>query len=137
MSTGKIALTLVSVGLVTLLSGCGTGLQRAAVTLPESGTVITVEHTLRAGARTPWDALRLAGYRFALPSSSMEIERGGRRGGVEPLVIIDGARAAGLHWLHEMHLSGIDRIAVLSALDATTRYGPAGAGGAIVIVTKR
>src|SRR6058998_3646419 len=108
---------------------------------PSAGRVITAEAIARSGAKTAWDALRLAVPNVQLREVRGQPARIQRRGRAsiyqedQVRVILDHLPVDDLQVLKQVAASDIETIEVLTGLDATTRYGGASTTGAIVITT--
>lgn len=125
------------------IMGCGGTPQTSGRSPGPQGRVVTAEQIAKSGAKSGWDAVR-----FTVRSLSMRETPDGRpvrieRRGNSSLylddrvqVFVDGLRIFEFRVLDDMPASDIDRIQVLSGLDATTRYGTNVADGVILIHTR-
>ena len=132
-------------GCALLLSGAlvGGGPRAGAAqgNAPSAGRVITAEAIARSGAKTAWDALRLAVPNVQLREVRGQPARIQRRGRAsiyqddQVRVILDHLPIDDLQVLRQVAAADILTIEVLTGLDATTQYGPVSTSGAIVITT--
>ena len=127
---------------VCLTAAAGGG--RAGVTqsnAPSGGRVITAEAIAKSGAKTAWDALRLAVPNVQLREVRGQPARIQRRGRAsiyqedQVRVILDHLPVDDLQLLKQVAASDIETIEILTGLDATTQYGAVSTSGAIVITT--
>jgi outer membrane receptor for ferrienterochelin and colicin len=128
----------------TLLAGCGTSsAHKARASIPpDLGTLVTQEQIAASGAKTAWDALRLAVPSIQLRETRGRAARIQRRGRTsiylddQVRVIVDNVRVADLQMLQQIAAAEIFKIQVLNAMDATTYYGGASASGVVIITTR-
>src|SRR2546430_7848234 len=122
-------------------AGGGTRAGAAQGNAPSAGRVITAEAIARSGAKTAWDALRLAVPNVQLREVRGQPARIQRRGRAsiyqddQVRVILDHLTVDDLQVLKQVAASDIQTIEVLTGLDATTQYGAVSTSGAIVITT--
>lgn len=128
------------IGSMLVLSACGI---KPSQTAPSRtlGTMITREKIEESGARTMWDAItRLV--RFAqFQESGLGSPQGVRRRGASSILLdedmpiyIDRVRV-NIQVLSSLLARDMDRIQVLSGLDATTYFGTNSGDGVILIFT--
>src|SRR3989441_7048956 len=132
-------------GCALLLSGAlvGGGPRAGAAqgNAPSAGRVITAEAIARSGAKTAWDALRLAVPNVQLREVRGQPARIQRRGRAsiyqddQVRVILDHLTVDDLQVLKQVAASDIQTIEVLPGLEATTQYASASTSGPIVITT--
>jgi outer membrane cobalamin receptor len=138
-AVGNVVVLIVYLAVV----GCGGSAQRASQPTGPARRVVTADQIAKSGAKSGWDALR-----FTMRSISMKETRDGRPARIERRgnsslylddqvqVFLDGLRIFAYEVLDDMPASDIERIEVLSGVDATTRYGTNAADGVIVIYTR-
>jgi outer membrane cobalamin receptor len=138
-AVGNVVVLIVYLAVV----GCGGSAQRGGQPTAPARRVVTADQIAKSGAKSGWDALR-----FTMRSISMKETRDGRPARIERRgnssiylddqvqVFLDGLRIFAYEVLDDMPASDIDRIEVLSGVDATTRYGTNAADGVIVIYTR-
>ncbi len=129
------------IGSILALSACGI---KPSQTAPNRtlGTIITRDQIEESGARTMWDAItRLV--RFAqFQESGLGSPQGVRRRGSSSVLLdedmpiyIDRVRVINIQLLTSLLARHIERIQVLSGLEATTYFGTNSGDGVILIYT--
>ena len=128
-----------------LLAACGSASsQRQTVggVPPDLGTMITQEQIAASGARTAWEALRLAAAAIQLRETRGSAARIQRRGRTsiylddQVRVVVDNVRVADLQMLQQIAAADIFKIQVLNAMDATTYFGGTSSSGVVIITTR-
>ena len=107
------------------------------------GEVITAETILATGATTVWDALRLT-VKHAMFTTSGSDEPGAIRARGKSsiqlddrmLVYVDYMPLSDLRLLQGMSVRSVERIEVLSGIEATTYFGTNAGDGVIHIITR-
>lgn len=109
--------------LLLLAVGCGAGVPGHERPVPFSGTAILASDIRIVEARTAFEAvIRLRPWFL-----------GNRRGNQEAIVVLNGVPIGGTANLETIPVGQILRIEYLGAAEATTRFGPQGHGGAILV----
>ena len=107
------------------------------------GEVITREAIEATGASNMWDVLRRTvrsmSYMTGPDGRPMAIRARGRssiRTDEQVLVVVDGLRLEDIGLLHSMPPTTVERIVVMSGIEATTAFGINAGDGAIHIITR-
>lgn len=127
-----------------LVAACGIRPRSTSVPDASAGTVITAEEIAATEATTMWEALRRT-VRYATfgESATGDPVRVHRRGfssislSEDMPIYIDRIQVRDIRVLDGMPATDIDRIQVLSGVDATTYYGTNAGDGVILIRTRR
>jgi len=104
--------------------------------------MITQEQIAASGARTAWEALRLAAAAIQLRETRGSAARIQRRGRTsiylddQVRVVVDNVRVADLQMLQQIAAADIFKIQVLNAMDATTYFGGTSSSGVVIITTR-
>jgi TonB-dependent SusC/RagA subfamily outer membrane receptor len=142
--TGKF-LTIVGGAAVLALGACGRAASREPGSIAQStGATTTVAPEANRGGPMTIDELlrgRVAGMQIvALPEGGYSYKIRGTEGMAEPLFLVDGIE------IHPRQLEGalagltrddIRKVEVLKDLASTAMYGMKGAGGVVLITTKK
>lgn len=131
--------------MVAALAGCpgARPLPADAMNAGSSLVVIDAARIERSGARTAWEALRIAFPNMSMRESGsgtpIGIARHGRSSihlSSAPLVIVDFVPIADIRVLRHIAASDLLSIELLNGIDATTYYGTNAGGGVIRFRTK-
>lgn len=143
MSPLRSAGSVAGLAVLLLIAACATAAPGGFDADAPRGKVITAEAIAKTGASTVWDALRLT-VRFATFTTDSD----GRPGSIRTrgqssishddrmLVYVDRVLLADIRLLGNMDASAVERIEVLSGIEATTYFGTNAGDGVIHIVTK-
>ena len=130
--------------LLALLSpGCALTTPPAAPAhAPRLGRVISAQQIQEWRVHTAWEALQRGATYLALSADPLAGEVSITRRGSptfralgEPLVVVDGVRMGGASVLREIPARDVARISVLSAVEATARFGLGSSAGVISVET--
>ncbi len=137
------AVRVLSVACVLSASACAQAAGGGADPTEPKGTVVTAEAIAATGAGNVWDVLRRTVRDFSYLTSTdgrpMAIHARGRssiRTDDQVLVVIDGIRQDDITFLRSMPASTVERIVVMSGIEASTYFGVNAGDGAIHIITK-
>ena len=140
---GTLLLMVVLAATLLLVPACGIR-PRPAVPDAASGTVITADEIAATEATTMWEALqRTVRYATFGESSTGDPVRVHRRGfssialSEDMPIYIDRIQVRDIRILDALPAADIERIQVLSGVDATTYYGTNAGDGVILIRTRR
>lgn len=129
--------------LLLATAACGIKARPADAPDASTGKIITAEMVEESGADTIWEALRKL-----VPSTLFTEDVGGkparirRRGAStialveDMLIFMDRTRLGDVRVLDELPARSIERIHVLTGIDATTRFGTNAGDGVIQIFTR-
>jgi outer membrane cobalamin receptor len=138
-----IGSSVILLGLTLAAGGCGGSSGKTDRRPAPAHRAVTAEQIAKSGAKSAWDAVRFTVRTIAVKESRdgrpARIERRGNSSlylDDQVQVFIDGLRIFEFQVLDDMPASDIDRIEVLSGLDATTHYGTNAADGVILIYTR-
>jgi outer membrane cobalamin receptor len=144
MGTSSSALRIAFAAAVPLLATAACAPPRATVD-PDAprGEVVTSEQIAATGAGNVWDVLRRTvrslSYMTGTDGRPMAIRRRGRSSiqtDDQVLVVIDHVRLDDIRLLYSMPPATVERIEVLSGIEATTYFGVNAGDGVIHIITK-
>ncbi|RMH18180.1 MAG: Plug domain-containing protein [Gemmatimonadetes bacterium] len=140
---GRPALMLAAACLTLSVVACNARARPAGAPDPRKGTVITAEQIERSGARTVWEALRrLVPSTIFTETPRGEPARIRRRGPStielfeDMLIYVDNVRVGDVTVLDDIPARTVERILVLTGIEATTRYGTNAGDGVIEIFTR-
>ncbi len=131
------------VALLLLVTACGLRPRPADAPDGSREHIITAEMIEESGARTIWHALQIhVKHTFFTEDGYGTPQRVRRRGAstialIEDMpIFLDDIRINDVTILEDMPAAEIERIRVLSGIDATTYYGTGAGDGVILIYTK-
>lgn len=135
---------LLAAALACALPGCATvSTGEAPEPSRAQGHLITRAEIERSGARDAWEAIRRNAnhLRFTEDRDGDPTWIGAQRGSTSLaardaiLLVVDGALMGDSRYLREIPASTVAWIQILSGREGTTRYGPAGGNGVVVVRT--
>lgn len=141
---GRGPAALVATALVLLVGACAPPAP-AGGSDPSAprGEVVTEEAIAATGAGNVWDALRRTVRSFSYMTGTdgrpLAIRARGRsslRTDDQVLVVIDDVRQEDITFLRSMPASTVERIVVMTGIEATTYFGVNAGDGVIHIITK-
>lgn len=143
MRTSFARLSLASCLAALLLAGCGVRGRSPSEIDPQRGTVITAEEIRRSGAGTVWQALQRTVRHVQFAETGLGSPQRIRRRGTSSVelvedirIYVDLVRVADIRLLDEMPAAEVERIQVLTGIDATTYFGTDSTDGVILITTR-
>jgi hypothetical protein len=131
--------------LATALAGCTHAARgRVAEAAGTGGRVITAAQIAKWNVGDAYEVLERAGGYTAEESNRGQVRLRQRRGqssltnatADRPLVVLDNTMVNDASVLRQLRAAQLDRIVILSAADATSRYGTGGMAGAVLVYTR-
>jgi hypothetical protein len=127
----RIGRVLLVIGIVTLSPGCASSGSAGSA---GSGRSITYEEIQRTGANNAYEIVQQLRPGWLRSRGRISIQDGGAG---FPVVYLDSTRYGELATLRQFNVNIIERIDMIDARDATTRYGTGHSGGVILVTTRR
>lgn len=135
--------TVTGSALLVLAAACAAPPRGGGDPSAPKGEVVTSEQIAATGAGNVWDVLRRTvrslSYMTGTDGRPLAIRARGRssiRTDDQVLVVIDNARVDDIRLLASMPASTVERIVVMSGIEASTYFGTNAGDGAILIITK-